>query len=220
MFQIIRTATILFSVLTALTGIVYPIVVTLVAQIAFPWAANGSLIESTSDGTPVLEHKNGRDWRGHSSEQGLRLGSDVIGHPFSSAKSFWGRPSATAPVPYNGLAGSGSNQATTNPALVDAVRERITKLRADDPENHAPIPVDLVTASASGLDPHISEAAAIYQIARVARVRKIEPSTVTKLVLSHLERPTLGILGQKRVNVLRLNLALDTNVRMTEAASK
>ncbi len=220
MFQIIRTATILFSLLSFLTGIAYPIAVTVVAQLAFPWAANGSLIEPTNESTTASKHKNGRDWRGNSSESGLRVGSDVIGQPFSSPKYFWGRPSATAPVPCNGMAGSGSNQATTNPALVDAVRERVSKLQAEDPDNHALIPVDLVTASASGLDPHISEAAAIYQIARVARARQMEPSTVTKLVLTQLERPTWGILGQKRINVLRLNLALDANDRGTNEARK
>jgi potassium-transporting ATPase KdpC subunit len=212
MFQIIRTATILFGLLTFLTGFIYPIAVTVIAQIAFPWAANGSVIDVANNGTAVSERKNGKE--------GLLRGSDVIGQPFSRAQYFWGRPSATASVPYHGLAGSGTNQSTTNPALVDAVRERILKLRAEDPDNHAPIPVDLVTASASGLDPHISEAAAIYQIARVARVRKIETATVTKLVRSHLERPTLGILGQKRVNVLRLNLALDAQDKGTEAADE
>ena len=208
MFQMIRTAAILLGLLTLLTGVAYPLAITAFAQIAFPRAANGSLFERP-DNTSHVTSENWRDWHSDSSHQGSWAGSNLVGQPFSSPKYFWGRPSATAPVGYNGLGGSGSNQATTNPALVDAVRGRIAKLQAEDPENHAPIPVDLVTTSASGLDPHISEAAAIYQIARIARIRKMDSSTVTRLVLSHLERPTIGIFGVTRVNVLKLNLALD-----------
>jgi K+-transporting ATPase ATPase C chain len=218
MFQMLRTATILFGLLTILTGVAYPIAVTLFAQVAFPREANGSLFEKPKQAPHGSAQANWHDWRSDPSHQGTWAGSDLIGQPFAGPGYFWGRPSSTAPVAYNSLGGSGSNQATTNPALLDAVRERIAKLRAEDPDNRAPIPVDLVTASASGLDPHISEAAAIYQIARVARVRKIDPATVTKLVLNHLERPTIGILGHARVNVLKLNLSLDLTSPQTDVA--
>jgi K+-transporting ATPase ATPase C chain len=208
MFPILRTASILFCMLTIVTGVAYPIAVTLVAQVAFPHAANGSLFERLPSANPTT-HGNSRDWRSGSSAQKNWVGSELVGQAFSDPKYFWSRPSATAPVAYNGLGGCGSNQATTNPALAEAVQERITKLRAEDPENKAEIPVDLVTASGSGLDPHISEAAARYQVGRVARVRKIDPYSVNKLVLSHTERPTIGVFGQTRINVLKLNLALD-----------
>jgi len=209
MIQTIRTATILLTLLTILTGVVYPVAVTMIAQAAFPLQANGSLLEKHVDLPSAPARENPRDWRAGSPTHGPYLGSELVGQPFSDPKYFWGRPSSTAPVAYNGLGGSGSNQAPTNPALTDAVRERIAKLRAEDPENRAAVPVDLVTASASGLDPHISEAAALYQVSRVARVRKIEPFTIDKLVHEHIERPTIGVLGQTRVNVLKLNLALD-----------
>jgi potassium-transporting ATPase KdpC subunit len=199
MFQIMRTATILFSLLTILTGVVYPLTVTAFAQVVFPREANGGLFRTSG--------KTDGPW----------TGSGLIGQSFSGPHYFWGRPSATAPVAYNSLGGSGSNQATTNPALVDAVKERIAKLRADNPNNDVPIPIDLVTASASGLDPHISEAGAYYQIERVARARQLDSSIVTTLVRNHVERPTLGILGQSRVNVLKLNLALDA---LTPSAGK
>lgn len=195
MFQIMKTALILFIALTILTGVVYPVVVTVVAQVVFPREANGSVLASPG------------------------IGSEWIGQPFSDPKYFWGRPSATGPFPYNSMAGSGSNQATTNPALVTAVQERIEKLRKDDPESKTSVPVDLVTASGSGLDPHISQAAALYQAPRIARVRKMEPAAVEKLIAGHLERPTLGILGQTRVNVLKLNLALDAENRPSSAPS-
>ena len=211
MFQIFKTATILFGLLTILTGVAYPVVVTMVAQVAFPMAANGSLFEKSGQSPGTQAHSNPRDWR-EAEDLPQRLGrirSELVGQPFTDPKYFWGRPSSTAPVAYNGLGGSGSNQAPTNPALTNAVRDRIAKLRAEDPENQATVPVDLVTTSASGLDPHISEAAALYQVDRVARVRKIDPYTVSKLVLSHTERPTMGVFGQTRVNVLKLNLDLD-----------
>ncbi len=216
MLQILRTATVLFGLLTIVTGVAYPVAVTLVAQVVFPRAANGSLFEKPGDVSTVSARGNSRDWRSDSSRHAAWAGSELVGQSFSDPKYFWGRPSASAPVAYNGMAGSGSNQATTNPALVDAVRERIAKLRAEDPENRAPVPIDLVTASASGLDPHLSEAAALYQVGRVARVRKIEPYTLNKLVLSHTERPTVGVLGQTRVNVLKLNLALDAATSETQ----
>jgi len=181
------SAVVLFLLLTVATGIVYPGVVTGVAQIAFREPANGSLI--VRDGKPI--------------------GSALIGQPFSDPKYFWSRPSATAPQPYNGLASSGSNQGPTNPALAAAVRERVEALRATDPGNDAPVPADLVTASASGLDPHISPAAAEYQLRRVARLRGLEEAKLRALVQQHTEGRQLGVLGEARVNVLPLNLALD-----------
>ncbi len=217
MLQILRTSTIMLALFTVITGVAYPFAVTAVAQIGFPKGANGSLFEKPRGAASSPAHTNARDWRSASNQPPQWAGSEFIGQPFSDPAYFWGRPSATAPVAYNGMGGSGSNQAPTNPALVDAVRDRVAKLRQEDPENLAKVPVDLVTASASGLDPHISEAAALYQVGRVARLRKIEPYTLNKLVLSHLERPTIGIFGQTRVNVLKLNLALDAK---TEEVSK
>lgn len=183
----IRPALSVFVILTVVTGIVYPLVVTGIAQVAFPDAANGSLLRR---GDTVV-------------------GSSLIGQPFSGANYFWSRPSATAPQPYNASASGGSNQGPTNPALVDAVKSRIEALRAADPENKAAIPVDLVTASGSGLDPHVSVAAARYQAARVARERKLPIEEVSKLIEAHTEPPLMGFLGEPRVHVLRLNLALD-----------
>ena len=183
----LTTALLLFLLLTAVTGLAYPGLVTGVAQLAFDEQANGSLIV--------------RD--------GKAIGSSLIGQPFSDPKYFWSRPSATGPQPYNGLASSGSNQGTTNPALADAVKERIAALRAVDPGNNAPVPVDLATASGSGLDPHISPAAAEYQVARVARVRSIDAAKLRALVAQNTEGRDLGVLGEPRVNVLRLNLTLD-----------
>lgn len=182
------TAAVLFALLSALTGLVYPGAVTVLAQLALAGPANGSLIDRA----------------------GQPAGSTLIGQPFSDPRYFWSRPSSTAPQPYNGLASGGSNLGPTNPALVDAVRERVAALRAADPEQKAPVPLDLVTASASGLDPHISPAAAEYQAARVARARGLDVAAVRKLVADHTEGRDLGVLGEPRVNVLRLNLALDT----------
>lgn len=184
----VLTAVAIFFVLTALTGLAYPAAVTAVAQLAMRDQSNGSLI--VGNGKPV--------------------GSALIGQPFSDPKYFWGRPSATSPQPFNGLASSGSNQGPTNPALVDAVKERIAALRAADPKNTAPVPLDLVAASASGLDPHISPAAAEYQVARVARARAIDPARIRSLVAAHTEQRQLAVLGEPRVNVLQLNLALDS----------
>jgi K+-transporting ATPase ATPase C chain len=181
------SAVVLFLLLTVATGIVYPGVVTGVAQIAFREPANGSLI--VRDGKPI--------------------GSALIGQPFSDPKYFWSRPSATGPQPYNGLASSGSNQGPTNPALLDAARARLAALREADPGNGKPVPQDLVTASASGLDPHISIAAAEYQLARVARVRGIDEGKLRALLARHTHERQLGVLGQPRVDVLQLNLALD-----------
>lgn len=180
-------AVVLFLLLTVITGVVYPGLVTGAAQIAFREQANGSLI--VRDGKPI--------------------GSALIGQPFSDPKYFWSRPSATGPQPYNGLASSGSNQGPTNPALADAVRQRVGALRAADPGNTAPVPIDLVTASASGLDPHVSPASAHYQIARVARMRGLDEAKLRALVAAHTEPRQLGVFGEARVNVLQLNLALD-----------
>ena len=182
-----RPALVVFAVLTALTGVVYPLAVTAIGQAVFPEQAAGSLV--VRDGKPV--------------------GSALIGQNFSDPKYFWGRPSATGPYPNNASASSGSNQGPMNPALTDAVKGRIDALRAADPGNAAPVPVDLVTASASGLDPHISVAGAVYQAARVARVRNLALPQVRQLIDKHTEGRLFGFLGEPRVNVLLLNLALD-----------
>jgi len=187
MKNILRPALVLFFVLTLVAGVAYPLVVTGVAQSLFPAQAAGSLIQR--DGKPV--------------------GSELIGQNFSDPKHFWGRPSATGPMPYNAAASSGSNQGPLNPALVDAVKGRVEALKAADPGNTAAVPVDLVTASASGLDPHISPAAARYQVARVAKARGVAPEKVQGLVEQQTEKPLAGFLGESRVNVLKLNLALE-----------
>jgi K+-transporting ATPase ATPase C chain len=187
MSKLIRQSVVLLALLTVLTGVVYPLVVTGVAQLVFSHSANGSLIE-----------------RG-----GRTLGSALIGQPFSDPKYFWSRPSATTPFPDNSASSSGSNLGPTNPALADAVKQRIEALRAADPGNTAPVPVDLVTASASGLDPHISPAAAAYQVDRVARARGLSVAEVEKRVAAATESRTFGVFGEPRVNVLELNLALD-----------
>ena len=187
MNPILRPTLVLFTALTLLTGVAYPLVVTGIGQVAFPQQAAGSLV--LRDGKPV--------------------GSELIGQNFSDPKHFWGRPSATGPQPYNSAASSGSNQGPLNPALVEAVKGRIQALRDADPGNTAAVPVDLVTASASGLDPHTSPAAALYQTSRVAKARGLDVAKVQALVAQHTEPPLFGFLGEARVNVLRLNLALD-----------
>ncbi|WP_447779244.1 potassium-transporting ATPase subunit KdpC [Variovorax boronicumulans] len=186
---IVRPALVLFALLSALTGLIYPAAVTGAAQALFPSQAAGSLV--VRDGKPV--------------------GSALIGQNFSDPKHFWGRPSATAPQPYNASASGGSNQGPLNPALADAVKARVEALRAADPGNTAPVPVDLVTASASGLDPDISPAAAHYQAARVARERGMAPHQVNALIVQNTQKPLWGVLGESRVNVLVLNLALDAS---------
>lgn len=187
MKTLLRPAFSLFLLLTLVTGLAYPLLVTGVAKLAFPAQAEGSLI--LKDGEPI--------------------GSALIGQNFSDPKHFWGRPSATAPMPYNAAASGGSNQGPLNPALADAVKARIEALQAADPDNKQPVPADLVTASASGLDPHISPAAAQYQVERVARARGLQPEAVAALVRQHTEGRQWGLFGEPRVNVLRLNLALD-----------
>ncbi|MGJ7533115.1 MULTISPECIES: potassium-transporting ATPase subunit KdpC [unclassified Variovorax] len=185
--NIVRPVLVVFALLSALTGLIYPMAVTGAAKAVFPSQAAGSLI--VLDGTTV--------------------GSRLIGQNFSDPKHFWGRPSATAPQPYNATASGGSNQGPLNPALTDAVKARVEALRAADPGNTAPVPVDLVTASASGLDPDISPAAAQYQAARVARVRGVPIEQVNALIASNTQAPLFGLLGESRVNVLSLNIGLD-----------
>lgn len=186
----LRPALVVLMALTLITGFLYPLVITGVAQVLFPKQANGSLI--LIDGKPV--------------------GSSLIGQPFDAPKYFWGRPSATSPFPYNAAASSGSNLGPTNEALMKAVQNRIDALKAADPDNPLPLPVDLVTASGSGLDPHISPAAAEYQVRRIARARGQDEAVVRQLVAQHTEGRQLGVLGEPRVNVLTLNLALDSHV--------
>ncbi|WP_304306536.1 potassium-transporting ATPase subunit KdpC [Pseudacidovorax intermedius] len=185
--NIARPCLVLFTALSVITGVVYPVAVTGVAGALFPKQAAGSLVE----------------------QNGKAVGSALIGQNFSDPGHFWGRPSATAPQPYNGNGSSGSNQGPLNPALTDAVKARVEALRTADPGNTAPVPADLATASASGLDPHISPEAARYQAARVARVRGLNPAQVQQLIDAQVQRPALPFLGKPTVNVLALNLALD-----------
>lgn len=183
----IRAALAMLVIWTVLTGLVYPLAVTGIAQLLFPHQANGSLII--------------RD--------GKLIGSELIGQYFDEPKYFWSRPSATSPFPYNAAASSGSNLGPTNPALIEAVKGKVAALRAAEPDNDNPIPVDLVTASGSGLDPHISLTAAAFQVRRVARARGLEEGAVERLVMQHTEGRQFALLGESRVNVLKLNLALD-----------
>jgi len=185
--SMLRPTIVLFALLTVLTGFIYPLVVTGVARVAFADQADGSLI-----------------LRG-----GKLVGSRLIGQSFSDPKHFWSRPSATSPQPYNGTASGGSNLGPLNPALTDAIKTRIHALQAADPRNKAAFPVDLVTASGSGLDPHLSIAAAQYQVARVARARGMSAAAVRGLLSAHTEGRLWGVLGEPRVNILELNLALD-----------
>ena len=188
MWQQVRTAVLLFAAITILTGVAYPLVVTGVSQALFPWQANGSLVEAN----------------------GIKIASEFFGQPFSDPRYFWGRPSVTTPVAYNGAHSAGSNLGPSNNDLKAAVQKRIDALLSFDPGNHLPIPVDLVTASGSGLDPHISPASALYQVSRVAKARGIDKVIVEALVLSHIKRRPFGIFGEPTVHVIHLNMALDT----------
>lgn len=185
--SLVRPAAMLLLVFSLLTGVLYPLVITGIAQVLFPHQANGSLIK----------------------ENGRIVGSELIGQAFTKPGYFWSRPSATAPYAYNAGASTGTNQGPLNPALKDAVEARVKALHEADPDNKAPIPVDLVTSSGSGLDPHISPAAAYYQVHRVAKARGMSEDAVHKLVDGYVEGRTIGILGEPRVNVLLLNRALD-----------
>lgn len=187
MMRFIRPAVSLLLAMTILTGILYPLAITGVAGLAFPKAAHGSLV-----------YRNG-----------TLVGSTLIGEQFTDARYFWGRPSATTPQPYNGTASSGSNLGPVNPALLDAAQAAAKALREADPDNHAPVPVELVSASASGLDPDISPAAAQYQAGRIARLRHLPLERVEALIRAHQSSRLLGFIGEPRVNVLELNLALD-----------
>jgi potassium-transporting ATPase KdpC subunit len=198
MNSLIRPAVVLFLIMTVITGIVYPLVVTGIGQALFPTQAAGSLVM--------------RD--------GKAVGSSLIGQPFGDPKYFWSRPSATTPQPYNGTGSTGSNLGPLNPALTDAVKSRIDALHAADPSNTAPIPVDLVTASASGLDPDISLAAAYYQAPRIARVRGLSLNGVRNLIATHARGRVFGLFGDPRVNVLELNMALDRSQASNSAASR
>jgi K+-transporting ATPase ATPase C chain len=184
---LIRPLLVIFSILTLLTGFVYPLLTTVIGRAAFPDQVAGSLVT-----------------RDH-----VLVGSTLIGQSFQDPRHFWGRPSATAPMANNGAASGGSNLGPLNPALVDAVALRIAALKAVDPDNPLPVPVDLVTASASGLDPDVSPAAALYQVARVARLRHLDPVKLRQTVLGAVEAPQWHVFGEARVNVLSLNLALD-----------
>ncbi|NLF78774.1 MAG: potassium-transporting ATPase subunit KdpC [Chloroflexi bacterium] len=187
MRQQLRPALVILGLLTLITGVLYPLVITAVAQVVFPDQANGSLIV----------------------REGQIIGSELIGQSFDDPHYFWGRPSATNPAPYNAAASSGSNDGPLSPALTARVQDRIDALRAADPGLTGPIPVDLVTASGSGLDPQLSPAAAFVQVPRVARARGMDEAVVRNLVAEHVENRQFGLLGEPRVNVLKLNLALD-----------
>jgi K+-transporting ATPase ATPase C chain len=197
MLKILRQSLVVLVALTVITGIIYPLAVTGIARGVFPHKASGSLI----------------------TQKGTAVGSSLIGQPFSDPKYFWSRPSATSPEPYNGAASSGSNLGPTNPALLKAIQQRIAALRAADPGNTQPVPIDLVTSSASGLDPNISPAAAYYQAGRVARARSLSLTDVEALIARFTEGRQLGVLGDPRVNVVQLNLALDSLAKSSLRAS-
>ncbi|MEX1828441.1 potassium-transporting ATPase subunit KdpC [Luteibacter sp. CQ10] len=187
MGKLVRQCAVLFLFMTVVTGVLYPLITTGLARAMFSGEANGSLVR-----------KDGRV-----------IGSALVGQAFTEAKYFWSRPSATSPGPDNGASSSGSNLGPTHPALTDAAKQRMAALRAADPTNTRPVPVDLVTASGSGLDPEISPAAAEYQVGRVARARGLDPAKVREVVAANTRGRQLGVLGEPRVNVLELNLALD-----------
>jgi K+-transporting ATPase ATPase C chain len=205
----LRSTAIMFVALTLVTGVAYPAIVTLLAQTFFPHQANGSLVYAPT--SPAEEHVNMRDWWGatDANDGPAPIGSKLIGQQFASDKYFWGRPSATGPTPYNAAASTGSNYGPTNPTQLDAVKQRVEHLRSTSGDERSPVPVELVTASGSGLDPHISPAAAQYQIPRIAKARGLGDYVVSRVVAENVEGRTLGLLGEPRVNVLRLNRALD-----------
>jgi K+-transporting ATPase ATPase C chain len=190
----LQSTAIIFVALTLVTGVAYPVVVTLAAQALFPHQANGSLVRTEADGADG---------------GGQAIGSELVGQPFSGARYFWPRPSATGPTAYNAAASTGSNYGPTNPVLLDAVKARVDVLRPAGDGERPLVPIDLVTASGSGLDPHITPAAAEYQAERVARARGLGADAVRRLIAEHAEGRTFGVLGEPRVNVLQLNLALD-----------
>jgi len=194
--QFIRPAILFLAVMTLLTGVIYPLFVTAVGQLAFPDQASGSLIY----------------------EEDRLVGSALVGQPFDDPRYFWSRLSATSPMPYNAAASSGSNLGPTEPKLAAALKSRVDALKQADPGNHNPLPVDLITASGSGLDPHITPAAAEYQVGRVAQARGVSPDIVRSLVQQATERRQLGFLGEPRVNVLRLNLQLDRSTSQNHVA--
>ena len=187
MRHLIRPALSSLFLLTLLTGVLYPLAITGLAQILLPEQANGSLIQ----------------------QDGRLIGSALVGQPFNDPRYFWGRPSATSSFAYNAMASAGSNVGPSNPELAKVVRERIAALHAADPDNRLPIPVDLVTASGSGLDPHISPAAALWKAHRVAKARNADETTIQTLVLAHVRQRDFGVLGEPVVSVLELNLALE-----------
>jgi len=189
MLRIIKSALVIFALFAVLTGLIYPLLITGAAQLFFNWQANGSLVRV---------------------QDGREIGSLIIGQSFDDPKYFWGRLSATAGGTYNASASGGSNYSVLNQSLQDEVRRRLDALHAADPDNTLPVPVDLVTSSASGLDPHISPVAAYYQVARIARLRNLPENDVRTLVDRSIEEPFLRIIGEPRVNVLKLNLALDS----------
>jgi len=193
-----RPALVSFALLMLITGLVYPLAISGIAQVTMPHQANGSLIE----------------------RNGQVIGSRLIGQAWNDPKYFWGRPSATSPMPNNALASGGSNLGPSNPALVEAVKARIETLRAANPGANGPVPMELATASASGLDPEISPQAALWQVPRVAQARGLRAEDVAALVREHTEQPTLGLIGMPRVNVLELNLALDRLARTHRGASR
>jgi K+-transporting ATPase ATPase C chain len=205
----LRTSIVVFVALTLITGVAYPAVITLIAQIVFPHQANGSIVYAPEGG--AVDDRV-RDWWGKGRNEPDRvkaIGSELIGQQFSAEGYFWGRPSATSPIPYNAAASTGSNYGPTNPTQLDAVKQRVESLRQSELDEHSAVPIDLVTASGSGLDPHISPAAADYQVPRIARVRGIDEDEVRRAIAENVEGRTIGLFGEPRVNVLRLNLALD-----------
>jgi potassium-transporting ATPase KdpC subunit len=216
MNSVVRPAVLIFLVLTLITGVAYPVAVTLIAQGFFPHQANGSLIAAGADAEDAASDQQRviiRDWWGRpdaSDEEASKhaIGSELIGQQFTSPKYFWGRPSATGPA-YNGGASTGSNFGPTNSAQLDAVKLRVDAFREAQDDDKSPIPVELVTASGSGLDPHISPAAADYQVPRIAKARGLGDYEVRRLVAEQTEGRTFGLFGEPRVNVLLLNLALD-----------